>query len=81
MNIDLRTISPDFEEQVIRVKSKFGYNTNSKAVEHCTINYLDKLKEIEELKKQLSEAKDQISSYKRHLSNLRDCFSWVMKKE
>lgn len=80
MNIDLRSVSLDLEEQITRIKMQFGINTNSKAVEHATVNYLQKLKEIEDLKKQLADAKHKLSHYERRLDNLKDLFSWIMQE-
>ncbi|WP_291287339.1 hypothetical protein [Flavobacterium sp.] len=80
MNIDLRNISEEFELEVIRIKQEFGFNTNSKAVEHCSLMYRRKLKEIEKLKQELSQAKQELSSYERRLDNLKDLFGWIMEK-
>lgn len=80
MNIDLRNVSLDLEEEINRIKIEFGINTNSKAVEHATVNYRKKLNEIEDLKKQLNDAKHKLSHYERRLDNLKDLFSWIMQE-
>jgi tRNA 2-selenouridine synthase SelU len=80
MNIDLRNISDEFEKEVNRIKKEFDINTNSKAVEHCVVNYLQKLKDIESLKNDLNQTKEKLSSYERRLDNLKDLFGWIMKE-
>lgn len=78
MNIDLRNVSLDLEEQINRIKMQFGINTNSKAVEHATVNYLKNLKEIQDLKTQLqqeriehNELKNNVYQFNRLLSVLK----------
>lgn len=80
MNIDLRNISSDFEAQVNKIKREFDINTNSKAVEHSVINYLNKLEEIKKLKEELNRTKNELSTYERRLDNLKDLFGWIMEK-
>ena len=79
MNIDLRNISEEFENQVTAVKKSFDINTNSKAVEYCVINYLIKLKEIEKLKKELNNEKEKHSNLKNKLHQLKELFAWINK--
>lgn len=80
MNIDLRNISSEFENQVNKIKRQFDINTNSKAVEYSVVNYLQKLEEIEKLKQQLSDTKHKLSSYERRLDNLKDLLGWIMQE-
>ncbi|SNS02425.1 hypothetical protein [Flavobacterium sp. ov086] len=80
MNIDLRNISEEFEKQVNLIKRSFDINTNSKAVEHCVVNYHSKLEEIDRLKNQLAATKEKLSSYENRLDNLKDLFGWIMKE-
>lgn len=79
MNIDLRNISEEFEKGVNEVKRSFDINTNSKAVEHCVLNYLSKLKEIENLKVELSKEKQEHSILRNKLSQLKELFAWINK--
>ena len=80
MNIDLRNISSEFENQVNKIKRQFDINTNSKALEYSVVNYLQKLEEIEKLKQQLSDTKHKLSSYERRLDNLKDLLGWIMQE-
>lgn len=80
MNIDLRNISEDFEEQVNRVKLQFDINTNSKAVEYCTVNYLKKLKEIEDLRTQLHNAKNEMRDLKYHVDGFKSHLKVLLKE-
>lgn len=77
MYINLRNLSEEFEQSVEEVKEHFQINTNSKAVEICTVNYLKKLKEIENLKQRLNDANNKISRYERNLDQLKSLFSWI----
>lgn len=70
MNIDLRNISEEFENQVNQIKKDFLISTNSKAVEYCTLNYLQKLDEIEKLKKELNETKQSLHNVRYHVGRL-----------
>lgn len=70
MNIDLRNISEEFENQVNQIKKDFLISTNSKAVEYCTLNYLQKLDEIEKLKQELKETKQSLGNVRYHLGRL-----------
>lgn len=80
MYINLRNLSEDFETEVNKIKREFDISTNSKAVELCTLNYLNKLEEIKKLKEELSEAKHKLSHYERRLDNLKDLFGWIMQE-
>lgn len=79
MNIDLRNISEEFEQEVNKVKKSFDISTNSKAVEYCVINYHSKLKEIEKLKKELNNEKEKHSILKNKLQQLKELFAWINK--
>nr|WP_294931308.1 hypothetical protein [uncultured Flavobacterium sp.] len=81
MNIDLRNISEDFENTVNEVKLRFEINTNSKAVEYCTVNYLKKLKEIEDLRTQLHTAKNDLRDLKYHVDGFKGHFNALFKKK
>ena len=79
MNIDLRNISEEFETQVNLIKKALDINTNSKAVEHCVVNYRKKLEEIENLKKELNKEKQEHSILKNKLLQLKELFAWINK--
>lgn len=79
MNIDLRNISPDFEKQVNRIKKEFDINVNSKAVEHCVVNYLEKLGEIEALKNKLQQKNDELNKIQSKLNLLKEGFDFLLK--
>lgn len=79
MNIDLRNISPEFENQVNEVKKRFYVNTNSKAVELCVANYFIKLKEIENLKNELDKANQDLRIAERKINNMQIAFRGIME--
>lgn len=79
MNIDLRNISEDFEKGVNEVKKKFEINTNSKAVEYCVVNYINKLEEIEKLEKELKIERQKNIDFENKFFEMKKIFSWVMK--
>lgn len=74
MNIDLRNISEQFELEVTRVKQKHGFNTNSKAVEHCTIMFLKREAEIESLKKKLDDKIQELALVKNNVYHFKKAF-------
>ncbi|MDQ8014463.1 MAG: hypothetical protein REI96_18590 [Flavobacterium nitrogenifigens] len=80
MNIDLRNISSEFENEVNKIKREFDINTNSKAVENAVVNYLKNLEDIKKLKEELSQVKHNLYHYERRLDNLKDLFSWIMQE-
>lgn len=79
MNIDLRNISPEFENQVNEVKKRFHVNTNSKAVELCVANYFIKLKDIENLKTELEKAKRDLRIAEGKISNMQIALRGIME--
>jgi len=79
MNIDLRNISKEFENEVNEVKKSFQISTNSKAVEYCVINYFTKLREIEKLKFELNKEKQEHSIFKDKVNQLKELFAWINK--
>lgn len=79
MNIDLRNISPEFENQVNEVKKRFYVNTNSKAVELCVANYFIKLKEIENLKNELDKANRDLRIAENKINNMQIAFRGIME--
>ncbi|ASQ41224.1 hypothetical protein [Flavobacterium phage FLiP] len=81
MNIDLRNVSPDFEEAVIQVKLSYDINTNSKAVEFCTVNYLKNQKKIGDLEISLSKAKAELRTLKYHLGSFKSSFDVLFKDQ
>lgn len=81
MNIDLRNISEDFENAVKEVKFKFEISTNSKALEFATVDYLNKLKEIQDLRTQLHVAKNELRDIKYHVDGFKSHFNALFKKK
>lgn len=79
MNIDLRNISEQFELEVTRVKQKYGFNTNSKAVEHCTTMFLKRELEIQNLKEQLNDKTRELNNEMRKLNSLKEILSTIME--
>lgn len=79
MNIDLRNISEEFEEQVNRIKLEFEINTNSKAVEFCTVNYLKQLKTIEELRTELHKVRNEMRDIKYHVDGFKSHLKALIK--
>lgn len=79
MNIDLRNISEEFENQVNEVKKRFHVNTNSKAVELCVANYFIKLKEIESLKNELDKANRDLRIADNKINNMQIAFRGIME--
>ncbi|GIZ08491.1 hypothetical protein [Flavobacterium sp. UMI-01] len=75
MNIDLRNISPDFENAVNEVKKELIVNTNSKAVEHCVVNYLKIKKANIQLRVELEKEKEKFRTLKNDVKNFTDLFS------
>lgn len=76
MDINLRGIDPNFETSVNQIKQKFDISTNTKAVEFCTVNYLSKLAEIEDLKLQLKNARDVLNIFDRKKYELKQLLQW-----
>ncbi|WP_374172736.1 hypothetical protein [Flavobacterium tructae] len=70
MNIDLRNVSENFENNVNQLKNEFEISTNSKAVEYATVNYLGKLKQIERLEKELRDTRLELSEIKKDVKTL-----------
>jgi hypothetical protein len=79
MNIDLRNISEEFENAVNEVKNDFEINTNSKAVEFCTVNYLNQLKHIAELKQKLHIALTDAKLKQIKIDNFKTAFTDMLK--
>lgn len=79
MNIDLRNISPEFEIKVNEIKKEFQIGTNSKAVEFCTVNYLNQLKHISELKAKLHNALTDAKLKQIKIDNFKSAFSDMLK--
>jgi hypothetical protein len=79
MNIDLRNISEEFENEVNKVKSQFGINTNSKAVEICVVNYLSKIKTIESLRASLLDKERELLEIKNDVKTFTGSFSRLTK--
>ncbi|MEA9415913.1 hypothetical protein [Flavobacterium sp. PL02] len=79
MNIDLRNISEEFENQVNAIKKEFQISTNSKAVEFCTLNYLSQLKTIEDLRSMLHNALTDAKLKQIKIDNFKSAFSDMLK--
>lgn len=69
MNIDLRNISSDFENEIIKVKKKYGISTNSKAVEYCVVRYLQMIQENEKLRSDLNLEKNRLEEIKNNVKS------------
>lgn len=80
MNIDLRNIPEEFELQVEAVKLKYSINTNSKAVEYCTIRYLEQINLVDTLRKELRDEKHKTEQLEYKLKQIKSVFKMILKK-